>query len=1063
MARIFISYRRKPSAMLANLMVKELRERGIEVYLDTQRMDAAGSFPTRLLEAIRDCDVFVCLVADTSFESEWVQQEIEAAYKYNRPMLPVFQESYKEITPSAAPTPYIKALLEHDGILIFDVRNVYIEQSLDVLSKLIENTTKLATKAPTQTATAPPLDQSLMGVNIKDLSGQQFGQYTLGALIGLGGMGAVYRAHQATLRRDVAVKVLPPTFATQAGYSERFLREAQIAAGLEHAHIVPVYDYGVQGGINYVVMRMLTGGSLAERLQLSESDDKNLPSLREAADVLKRLASALDYAHSRGVIHRDIKASNVMFDEQGSPFLVDFGIAKLLGATTSLTGTGVAMGTPSYMAPEQWRSESLTPATDQYALGVMAYTMITGRMPFEAPTPYALMHKHLNEEPTPPEMWRAQIPQAVRDVLRQAMAKSPRERFPTVRAFAEAFEQAIAGEDHHLTGFFTQPLPPKPDLAERLATPSSAPLVDDKPTFTPPKPPQLPPIPAPSAVPWYQSRVTWLSAGGAIIIGLIILAGVLGTQPGGFLAAMVPSSTPTATSTNTPTHTPADTDTPTHTPTISRTPTITRTATSTPSSTATDTPSATATPSATNTPTATSTPTVTLTNTPATAIAQAARSLTARLGPGSQYPTVATLEAADRLDILGISEDGGWYLVLLPDGTQGWLAASQALVNAFGDLANVPIAPAPTDTPTKTTTPTDTPTHTPTATETPTATSTPSATPTSTATPTFTITPVSPTLPPPPTITARPRVTCPGALPSRLVVGGEGFVRDDDDRPLNVRSGPGTAFPRIGQLAIRSRFDVSEGPTCADGYAWYRILYSGGFEGWIAEGDVNYFVDPIGEDLPTPTPRPTATPRPVLQIDRVLAPTCRVILQDEFTNGQTANDWFVDETVGARSNERLIDDFYEIRLNERTDEDVTSWGSLRERTFGDMRVEAVIGTTSFSDGIARTGLWVRYQDENNFIAFMMRSDGSYRIARFESGRYTDLASWTMNDAVRIGDGVVNTIRVGIEGSTFDLYINGQYITRVVDDTWAEGRIAFWGSAARVPSSFYLDFIRVCEN
>lgn len=1200
MASIFISYRRKPSAMLATLMAKELRERGIEVYLDTQRMDAAGSFPSRLLDAIRDCDVFVCLVGDTTFDSDWVRQEIQAAHKFGRPMIPVFQESYKEITPSAAPTPYIKALLEHDGILIFDIRNVYIDQSLDVLAKLIENTAKLSARPSTPpTETAPPADVSLMGTNIKDLAGQRFGQYELRALIGVGGMGAVYRAHQASLRRDVAVKVLPPSFATQAGYTERFLREAQIAAGLEHAHIVPVYDYGVQGGINYVVMRLLTGGSLADRLQLSEANDANLPSLAETAGVIKKLAAALDYAHSRGVIHRDIKASNVMFDEQGSPFLVDFGIAKLLGATTSLTGTGVAMGTPSYMAPEQWRSESLTPATDQYALGVMTYMMITGRMPFEAPTPYAMMHKHLNEEPTPPHLWRANLPDAVKDVLRQAMAKSPRDRFPSMRAFAEAFEQAIADEDSRMTGFFTNPLPPKPAIIER--TPASQPLLDDRPTVTPAEAKKLltPPAPPVIAQPWYQSRITWISAAGAALIGLIVLALIAGSQPGGFLAAVVPTATqlpsatptdeptstprptdsptpatpivqvirsltarsgpgsqypviasleadarldvigmsedggwylvvlddgsqawvvssqasvnvagnianlpiaaaPTETPTKTPTRTPTATpsDTPTRTPTATHTPTATDTATVTPSRTPTPTFTATDTPTSTNTPTATATdtpthtPTITPTNTPATPIAQAARSITARLGPGSHYPAVATLEADARLDINGISEDGGWYLVTLPDGTQGWLVSSQALVSAFGDLASVPIAAAPTDTPTKTLTPTETPTRTPTPTHTPTATNTPTSTPTDTATPsytptetptatstptstpTYTLTPAATstaTLPPPPTVTETPpsRETCPGALPSRLVPGGRGFVRDDDDRPVNVRSGPGTGFPRIGQLAIRSSFDVTEGPVCANGYAWYRIVYSGGFEGWIAEGDVNYFVDPIAGSAQavgaTAVPPPTDRVQTGVLTDRVLAPTCQVILQDEFTNGQSANDWFQDERTGIRSNERIIDDYYEIRLNQLSGADVTSWGSLRGRTFGDMRVEAVITSPNFSDGSARTGLWLRYQNENNFLSFMMGGAGAYRVARFENGTYTDLVSWTPTTAIRVGDGAVNTLRVDISGSTFDVYINGVFVNRVTDSTWPDGRIAFWGTAARVPASFYLDYIRVCRN
>lgn len=182
-------------------------------------------------------------------------------------------------------------------------------------------------------------------MSIENLSGKAFGQYQLRQLLGAGGMGAVYLGYQANLKREVAVKVLSVTLAQQTDYVERFTREAQTAAALEHAHIVPVYDYGTQDGISYVIMRLLTGGSLAERLTLRAESDNPLPTLAEVADVMKKLASALDYAHSKGVIHRDIKANNVMFDDQGSPFLVDFGIAKLTHATSALTGTGVTMGT----------------------------------------------------------------------------------------------------------------------------------------------------------------------------------------------------------------------------------------------------------------------------------------------------------------------------------------------------------------------------------------------------------------------------------------------------------------------------------------------------------------------------------------------------------------------------------------------------------------------------------------------------------------------------------------------------------------------------------------------
>ena len=240
MPSVFISYQRRPSAMLANLIARELRERHhIDVYIDTERMDTAGDFPTRLNDAIRNSDVFVCLVGDTTFESEWVNREIENAHELGKPMIPVFQESYDPLAPPEQAPPGIKALLEHDGVLVFDVKNVYIDQSIEFLARVIENTTSWVRDSPTLTV-APSSDQSLVGVNIKGLAGQHFGQYELQELIGLGGMGAVYRAKQPSLRRDVAVKILPPAIAQETEYAERFRREAQTAAALEHAHIVPI-------------------------------------------------------------------------------------------------------------------------------------------------------------------------------------------------------------------------------------------------------------------------------------------------------------------------------------------------------------------------------------------------------------------------------------------------------------------------------------------------------------------------------------------------------------------------------------------------------------------------------------------------------------------------------------------------------------------------------------------------------------------------------------------------------------------------------------------------------
>jgi oligopeptide transport system substrate-binding protein len=386
-------------------------------------------------------------------------------------------------------------------------------------------------------------------MNREDLTGLTLGQYELREKLGAGGMGTVYRAYQANLKRIVAIKVLPADLSQSPGYLERFNREATTAASLEHAHIVPVYDYGTQRNISYVVMRLLTGGSLSARLAQRAGERNPLPSLGETADLLKQLASALDYAHSQGVIHRDIKPGNVMFDNQGDAYLVDFGIAKLLESTSRLTGTGMTMGTPSYMAPEQWRAEEVGPATDQYALGVMAYELVTGRLPFEAPTPYSLMHKHLNELPTPPHAWRPDIPEAVTQVLLRAMAKSPDERFPTVTAFAQAFDAAVQGAKGALTGVFSAPLRRKVEPSPQRVAP---PRTQAESGFLAPT--------GGGRVPFYRQPRTWCSVVAFLLLLAVLAAGALilprlaGTPPAvsqatGVVAVPTFTATPAPTST----------------------------------------------------------------------------------------------------------------------------------------------------------------------------------------------------------------------------------------------------------------------------------------------------------------------------------------------------------------------------------------------------------------------------------------------------------------------------------------------------------------------------------
>lgn len=277
-------------------------------------------------------------------------------------------------------------------------------------------------------------------MHYQDWTGRTFDHYRLDELIGSGGMGAVYRAHQLNLERDVAVKVL--TYTADEVAAQRFYREARTIAALEHPHIVPIYDYGAREDVSYIAMRLLTGGSLEDRLQ----QHKNGLPLHDIATLAQQLGSALDYAHHYGVVHRDIKGSNVLFDPRGSAYLVDFGIAKLLqGSESSLTAEHLVMGTPTYMAPEVWQGHGFTPAADQYALGVLLFKMLVGMPPFMAASSMALMDLHLRHAVPDMLSLRSDLPRNVPTVMNRALAKQPEQRYPSVGAFAEALQAALRG------------------------------------------------------------------------------------------------------------------------------------------------------------------------------------------------------------------------------------------------------------------------------------------------------------------------------------------------------------------------------------------------------------------------------------------------------------------------------------------------------------------------------------------------------------------------------------------------------------------------------------------
>jgi serine/threonine-protein kinase len=269
--------------------------------------------------------------------------------------------------------------------------------------------------------------------------GKQIGNYQIVEEIGRGGMAVVYKARQASLDRYVALKVLPAYLQHDGEFLARFQREAQAAAQFNHPNIVAIYDTGEADGLHYIAMEYLEGGSLEQRLAGRPID------LPEAERIVREVGSALDYAHGRGLVHRDIKPSNILFTVEGTAKVSDFGIVRAADGTR-LTRTGVLLGTPEYMAPEQMEGEEVDWRADLYALGVVLYQMVTGVVPFRGTTPHAVMHAVIYEAPLPPREGNPGMSQAMEGVLLKALAKEPAERFQSGREMAEALGRARKGE-----------------------------------------------------------------------------------------------------------------------------------------------------------------------------------------------------------------------------------------------------------------------------------------------------------------------------------------------------------------------------------------------------------------------------------------------------------------------------------------------------------------------------------------------------------------------------------------------------------------------------------------
>ena len=276
------------------------------------------------------------------------------------------------------------------------------------------------------------------------------GRYQVRKLLGAGGMAAVFLADEIGLDRPVAIKVLPPELARDEGLVTRFQREAKTSAKLDHPHIIPIYRVESEAGLHYFVMKYVPGRSLESLLE-----NKVAMAFDLATRILSEAAMALGHAHSRGVVHRDVKPANIMLDQDGRVVLTDFGISKA-GETSSLTQTGTIVGTPHYMAPEQALGTEVDGRADQYALGVVAYQILGQQCPFTGGSAHTILYRHLHETPTPIAELRPDTPSHLADAVAIAMAKDPANRFATMEEFARALNGEVTAMTRRLASVLSK-------------------------------------------------------------------------------------------------------------------------------------------------------------------------------------------------------------------------------------------------------------------------------------------------------------------------------------------------------------------------------------------------------------------------------------------------------------------------------------------------------------------------------------------------------------------------------------------------------------------------------
>lgn len=297
-------------------------------------------------------------------------------------------------------------------------------------------------------------------------TGRVLGKYQLSTLIGRGGMAEIYKSYHPDLERDLAVKILYPHFTDLPGFVERFRREAQTAATLRHPNIVQIFDFArTKDGLYYMVLEYIDGQSLESFLTAQAP-----LTLSQTLVLFRQIASAIQYAHERGLIHRDIKPANILLDKRGQAYLTDFGIAQIMGMTR-LTQTDTKAGTPIYMAPEQIETQPVSVTADVYSLGMLLYKMLTNRLPYENENPSLVLMQKLMKPPTSPRQYKPNLPVEIEEILMIALAREPEKRFPDVVSMTWALEDAygtVSEGDFFNTAVAPIPTTPGDFLLNRL-------------------------------------------------------------------------------------------------------------------------------------------------------------------------------------------------------------------------------------------------------------------------------------------------------------------------------------------------------------------------------------------------------------------------------------------------------------------------------------------------------------------------------------------------------------------------------------------------------------------